>query len=242
MKFFYQLFFIFLLFGGQAFASEDPNKITNPFLWKATKNNQTIYLFGTQHTDINIKELPDEVFSYIDSSESFLTEDNTQEGMYTLDDQMERYASKKQLKIKPLDNFDWCDKCLMKAVILPVGLVFILAYPLMKKIMEKNDIKDAEEYRLGNESYIIDQSKLSKTPKSIKYFLTTKRHNKWMPKILESSKKGQAFVIAGVAHFLFSEDNILDRLKEEGFEVERVKMKQPVTHKKSSSICKLVFG
>ena len=240
MKFFYQLFFIFLLFGGQAFASEEIEffkepKITNPFLWKATKNNQTIYLFGTMHRYINIKELPDEVFSYIDSSENFFTEmKESNNHLSALDAQMHKYASKKQLSMKVLDSFDLCDNCLIAVASLPVGLVLILAYPLMKKEF----IKDVEEYRLGDKSNF-DPDKF---PKFLKNFLFTKRHNKWMPKILEQSKEGQTFVAAGLAHFVYSEDNILDRLKEEGFKVKRIKMKKPVTHKKSSSICKLVFG
>ena len=237
MKFFYQLFFIFLFLSSQAFASEDPT-ITNPFLWKATKNNQTIYLFGTIHKHVNIKELPDEVFSYIDSSENFFTEGESINNK-SLDSQMEIYASKKQLKIEALDSFNLCDICLMTIATIPYGLSYILNYSKV----EKGRIKLVEEYRLGGESAATNDSKFwSESPKIVKNFLFTKRHNKWMPKILEQSKEGQTFVAAGVDHFYFPEDNILDRLKEEGFKVKRIKMKKPVTHKRQNNVCAIVFG
>ena len=241
MKFFYQLFFIFLLFSGQAFASEDPiitneePKITNPFLWKATKNNQTIYLFGTIHKYINIEELPDEVFSYIDSSEIFFTENGKSRiDSEILDVQMGRYASEAELKLLALDSFDWFDESIIAVVRIPFTLVYILN----RENIEEAWLKLAEEYRLGDESNFGDD----KFPKSVEYFLATKRHNAWMPKILEQSKEGQTFVAAGIAHFLYPEDNILDRLREEGFEVERVKMKQPITHEKQNDVHVIVFG
>ena len=49
-------------------------QISSPFLWKAEKDGNVAYLFGTHHIGFSLSDLPESLKSYIDSSKNFLTE------------------------------------------------------------------------------------------------------------------------------------------------------------------------
>ena len=67
------VFVIAFLVNAFSFAEQ----ISSPFLWKAEKDGNVAYLFGTYHLGFSLSDLPEDFKSYIDSSKNFLMEVDT---------------------------------------------------------------------------------------------------------------------------------------------------------------------
>lgn len=193
-------------------------KIANPFLWKATKGSQTIYLFGTIHRGVSINDLPSQFFTYLDSSKIFILESlgDVKKHNNSLDHQLKNRATQKSIKIVALETTADTD-LLMKKV--------KKFYSTKKEKLEDLKYKaiDGENYKASNVKYFIDS--ISQTPKIIFNLFTEKRHDKWMPTILANIKKGQQlFIAVGLMHLIAKRGGtLLDRFKKKGFTIEKVK-------------------
>ena len=67
------VFVIAFLVSAFSFAEQ----ISSPFLWKAEKDGNIAYIFGTFHVGFSLSDLPEDFKNYIDSSKNFLMELDT---------------------------------------------------------------------------------------------------------------------------------------------------------------------
>lgn len=206
-------------------------KISNPFLWKATKGSHEVYLFGTLHRGISTNDLPPQFFTYLDSSKIFIMESApNSNNVKHFDSQLKNYASRKSLQIEYLETSEDVSEFLE---ILNESYIRIDPKELrkleqkQKQISAKYKATDVEYYKTSNVFFFIENAK-AYMPESVKHLILTERHNKWMSTILSAiNSKEQIFIAVGILHLLNNKSNLIDRFKRQGYTVKRVDFTPP---------------